>query len=104
MRSGARAFFPFPTGYEVQCNAIWFLTDFTESNGATRLARGSNIADDTLVFAQDDTKPAEMGERGSVLLYPGSVNHGGGAIRTDQLRIGLNITYNLAWLRQEETQ
>jgi ectoine hydroxylase-related dioxygenase (phytanoyl-CoA dioxygenase family) len=43
-------------------------------------------------------------DRGSVLFYSGSVNHGGGANRTDQVRIGLNITYNLAWLRQEENQ
>ena len=31
-------FFPFPTGYEVQCNSIWALSDFTEANGATRVA------------------------------------------------------------------
>jgi hypothetical protein len=96
-------FFPFPTGYEVQCNTIWALTEFTEANGATRIALGSNTADDTQAFTQDDTEPAEM-ERGSVLFYSGSVNHGGGANRTDRVRIGLNITYNLAWLRQEENQ
>ncbi|MGA7420581.1 MAG: phytanoyl-CoA dioxygenase family protein [Acidimicrobiales bacterium] len=96
-------FFPFPTGYEVQCNTIWALTEFTEANGATRIALGSNTADDTQAFTQGDTEPAEM-ERGSVLLYSGSVNHGGGANRTDRVRIGLNITYNLAWLRQEENQ
>jgi hypothetical protein len=96
-------FFPFPTGYEVQCNTIWALTEFTEANGATRIALGSNTADDTQAFTQDDTEPAEM-ERGSVLFYSGSVNHGGGANRTDRVRVGLNITYNLAWLRQEENQ
>jgi hypothetical protein len=96
-------FFPFPTGYEVQCNTIWALTEFTEENGATRIVLGSNTADDTQPFTQDDTEPAEM-ERGSVLFYSGSVNHGGGANRTDQVRVGLNITYNLAWLRQEENQ
>jgi hypothetical protein len=96
-------FFPFPTGYEVQCNTIWGLTEFTEENGATRIVLGSNTADDTQPFTQDDTEPAEM-ERGSVLFYSGSVNHGGGANQTDQVRIGLNITYNLAWLRQEENQ
>ena len=35
-------FFPFPPGYEVQCNTIWALTDFTEENGATRIVSGSN--------------------------------------------------------------
>jgi hypothetical protein len=96
-------FFPFPIDYEVQCNTIWALTDFTEANGATRIALGSNTADDTRIFTQDDTEPAEM-ERGAVLFYSGSVNHGGGANGTDQVRIGLNITYNVAWLRQEENQ
>jgi ectoine hydroxylase-related dioxygenase (phytanoyl-CoA dioxygenase family) len=96
-------FFPFPIGYEVQCNTIWALTEFTESNGATRVVLGSSTADDTQPFTQDDTEPAEM-ERGSVLFYSGSVNHGGGPNRSDQVRIGLNITSNLAWLRQEENQ
>jgi len=32
------------------------------------------------------------------------VYHGGGANRTDETRIGVNITYNVAWLRQEENQ
>jgi ectoine hydroxylase-related dioxygenase (phytanoyl-CoA dioxygenase family) len=42
--------------------------------------------------------------RGSVLFYSGSVYHGGGANHSDTTRIGLNITYNVAWLRQEENQ
>ena len=96
-------FFPFPAGYEVQCNTIWALTDFTEENGATRVVIGSNRAEDGLTFHHDDTVPAEM-ERGSVLVYSGSVYHGGGANRTDSVRTGINITYNLAWLRQEENQ
>ena len=96
-------FFPFPAGYEVQCNSIWALTDFTEANGATRVVIGSHRRPDGLSFTNDDTEPAEM-RRGSVLLYSGSVYHGGGANTTDETRIGLNITYNLAWLRQEENQ
>ncbi len=96
-------FFPFPAGYEVQCNTIWALTDFTEENGATRLVVGSNLKEDRLAFGPDDTEPAVMG-RGSVLFYSGSVYHGGGANHSDATRIGLNITYNVAWLRQEENQ
>jgi ectoine hydroxylase-related dioxygenase (phytanoyl-CoA dioxygenase family) len=96
-------FFPFPQGYEVQCNFIWALTDFTEENGATRLVVGSNLSEDRKAFGPEDTEPAVMA-RGSVLCYSGSVYHGGGANRSDAPRIGLNITYNVAWLRQEENQ
>jgi ectoine hydroxylase-related dioxygenase (phytanoyl-CoA dioxygenase family) len=55
------------------------------------------------VFVLDDTEPAEMA-RGSVVFYSGSVYHGGGANRSPATRIGLNITYAVAWLRQEENQ
>ena len=96
-------FFPFPKGYEVQCNTIWAMTDFTEENGATRVIPGSNHAEDRLQFEHADTECAEM-EKGSVLLYTGSVYHGGGANRSDRVRMGLNITYNLGFLRQEENQ
>ena len=96
-------FFPFPAGYEVQCNTIWALTDFTEENGATRVVLGSNLREDRLSFGPDDTEPATM-TRGSVLFYSGSVYHGGGANNSAGTRIGLNITYNVGWLRQEENQ
>ena len=96
-------FFPFPDGYEVQCNTIWAQTPFTEANGATRIVLGSNRGQDKLTYQHSDTEPAEM-ERGSVLFYSGRVYHGGGANQTDAVRVGLNITYNVAWLRQEENQ
>ena len=96
-------FFPFPKGYEVQCNTIWALTDFTEENGATRIIPGSNQFEDRLEFRAGDTIPAEM-EKGSVLFYNGSVYHGGGANRSDKPRIGVNLTYSVSWLRQEENQ
>jgi ectoine hydroxylase-related dioxygenase (phytanoyl-CoA dioxygenase family) len=96
-------FFSFPKGYEVQCNTIWAMTDFTEQNGATRVIPGSNEFDDKLRFEEKDTIPAEM-TKGSVLFYSGSVYHGGGANRSNETRVGINITYNLSWLRQEENQ
>jgi ectoine hydroxylase-related dioxygenase (phytanoyl-CoA dioxygenase family) len=96
-------FFPFPQGYEVQCNTIWAMTDFTALNGATRVVVGSHRFEDRLPFTEADTEPAEMA-KGSVLFYTGSLYHGGGANRSDAIRYGVNITYNAAWLRQEENQ
>jgi hypothetical protein len=96
-------FFPFPTGYEVQCNTIWAMNDFTEANGATRVIPGSNRLADKLQFAQSDTVPAEM-PAGSVVFYTGALYHGAGANRSDAVRHGLNLTYARAWLRQEENQ
>ena len=53
-------------------------------------------------------EPAEICQAvmpaGSLLLYTGSVFHGGGENRSAADRIGINITYSLAWLRQEENQ
>ncbi len=96
-------FFSFPKGYEVQCNTIWAMSDFTEANGATRVIPGSNRYDDKLTFKLEDTDPAEM-TQGSVLLYTGALYHGGGANQTDETRYAVNITYNRSWLRQEENQ
>ncbi len=96
-------FFPFPKGYEVQCNTLWALSDFTAENGATRVIPGSHLYDDKLEFKLEDTEPAEM-EAGSALIYTGAIYHGGGENRSDSVRCGLNITYAVSWLRQEENQ
>jgi ectoine hydroxylase-related dioxygenase (phytanoyl-CoA dioxygenase family) len=96
-------FFPFPQGYEVQCNTIWAMNDFTAENGGTRVVPGSNRAEDRLAFAEEQTQAAEM-PAGSVLFYTGALYHGGGANRSQSVRYGLNLTYVVSWLRQEENQ
>ena len=95
--------FPFPSTYQVTCNTLWAVTPFTAAKGATRVVPGSHRFDDGLQLTQADTEPAEM-EPGSVLLYLGGLYHGGGANTTDEVRVGLNITYAVSWLRQEENQ
>jgi ectoine hydroxylase-related dioxygenase (phytanoyl-CoA dioxygenase family) len=96
-------FFPFPKGYEVQCNTIWALTDFSEENGATRVIPGSHLHADRLQYKESDTEPAEM-EQGSVVFYSGALYHGGGGNRSGATRMGINLTYARSWLRQEENQ
>jgi len=88
---------------EPQLNTIWALTDFTAENGATRVAPGSIAWPDDRKPSEAEIAPAEM-PRGSVIVYTGSVFHGGGENRSDHDRIGVNLTYTLGWLRQEENQ
>jgi hypothetical protein len=96
-------FFPFPPGYDVQCNTIWAMTDFTAANGATRLIPGSHRMADRLELTHEQAIAAEM-PAGSVLFYTGALYHGGGANSSAEVRDGLNITYAVSWLRQEENQ
>lgn len=90
-------------GIEPQLNTIWALTDFTVENGATQVVPGSSAWPDDRKAEAHEITQAVM-QAGSVLVYTGSVFHGGGANQSDQDRWGLNLTYALGWLRQEENQ
>lgn len=94
--------YPFRADYHVQCNTMWALTDFTRDNGATHVCPGTSTMTD------DDANKiasiqAEM-TRGSVLFYDGKVLHGGGTNSSSDARQGVNITYGVGWVRQEENQ
>lgn len=95
-------FFAFPPDYHVQCNTMWALTDFTVENGGTHVLPGSSGLPDDEALAMPGAQ-VEM-RRGSVLFYDGKVFHGGGANRSDGPRQGVNITYAVGWVRQEENQ
>jgi len=86
------------------CNTMWALTDFTEENGATRLVPGSHRLDHSPRYGgQYDTIPAEM-TRGSVLIWHGSLWHGGGANRSSARRVGIAMNYCAGFIRQQENQ
>ena len=88
---------------EPQFNTIWALSEFRRENGATQVVLRSVDWPDTRRPEPEEICYAEM-EPGSVLLYSGSVFHGGGANVSKGDRIGVNMTYTLGWLRQEENQ
>ncbi len=88
---------------EITVTAIFALTDFSEENGATVVAPGSNHWEGTLPPTPPGTTCQATMPAGSALLYSGKVIHGGGANRTrDQWRVGLHAGFCRGWLRAEE--
>ncbi len=88
----------------IVCNTMWALTDFTADNGATRIVPGSHRADRSPAFGRSyESIPAEM-PAGSVLVWHGSLWHGGGANRTSRRRVGIAMNYCAGFLRQQENQ
>lgn len=88
----------------VVCNSMWALTDFTEENGATRIIPGSHKRDASPNYGQHyDSIPAEM-PKGSILVWHGSLWHGGGANKSDARRVGIAMNYCAGYIRQQENQ
>src|SRR5579883_3207642 len=86
------------------CNTMWAITDFTEENGATRLCPGTHTSDHSPnPLEHYDSIPAEM-SKGSVLVWVGSLWHGGGANRTTERRVGIAMNYCAGFIRQQENQ
>jgi ectoine hydroxylase-related dioxygenase (phytanoyl-CoA dioxygenase family) len=96
--------FPFPRGFDAEIATMWAVTDFTEVMGATRVVVGSHLWEDEPSEVDPALTTGAVMSKGSVLLYVGSIYHGGGANKSDVRRIGMNIGYSLGWLRQEENQ
>jgi ectoine hydroxylase-related dioxygenase (phytanoyl-CoA dioxygenase family) len=86
------------------CNSMWALTDFTEENGATRILPGTHLRDHSPAYGSEHASiPAEM-PRGSVLVWHGSLWHGGGANKSNAVRVGIAMNYCAGWIRQQENQ
>jgi ectoine hydroxylase-related dioxygenase (phytanoyl-CoA dioxygenase family) len=97
------AIYPLPEPHPpVVLNTMWPLDEFTESNGATRLVPGSHQwAAGRQPGAADPVLTATMSP-GSVMIYLGSLWHGGGANLTGQPRLGVILEYAAGWLRPQE--
>lgn len=96
-----QAIYPLPPTYgPVVVNTMWAFDDFTEPNGATRVIPGSHLGGPPP--AADAATESVAMTAGSVLFYPGTLWHGGGANTTDQPRLGVILEYAASWLRQQE--
>ena len=95
--------FRVPREIETQFSTIWALSEFTRENGATQIVPGSHLWPNDREHLAREIAYAEM-SKGSVLIYSGSVLHGGGRNNSDSIRTGLLLHYTLNWLRQEENQ
>jgi ectoine hydroxylase-related dioxygenase (phytanoyl-CoA dioxygenase family) len=86
------------------CNSMWAITDFTEENGATRLIPRSHLRSEVPnPLDHYETVAAEM-PKGSVLVWVGSLWHGGGANTTNARRVGIAMNYCAGYIRQQENQ
>jgi ectoine hydroxylase-related dioxygenase (phytanoyl-CoA dioxygenase family) len=86
-------------------NMVFFLDDFTEANGGTRVLPRSHLAANRIapdnVFTQDGTVAAE-GPAGSAFLFDSRLWHGTGPNRTDAERHGLFLFFIRYWMRPNE--
>jgi ectoine hydroxylase-related dioxygenase (phytanoyl-CoA dioxygenase family) len=83
--------------------SMWALDDFTAENGGTRFVPGSHL------FARTPDEPGDVEVRalempaGSVMIFHGSLWHGGGANTTpDVWRCGVNVQYCPGFVRQQQ--
>ena len=86
----------------ITINAIWALTDFTATNGATRIVPGSHKYDRAPEYGKDyETQLATM-PAGSVMLFDSALWHGGGANDSAARRFAFSCAYCWGWMRQQE--
>lgn len=96
------AFYPIPRPRPpLGAATVWAIDDFTASNGATAIVPGSHQ------WGQDRTpQDAEMSAAvmpaGSVVFYPGTFWHGGGANVSDAPRLAITCQYCEPWVRTQE--
>jgi ectoine hydroxylase-related dioxygenase (phytanoyl-CoA dioxygenase family) len=85
-------------------NSMWAITDFTEANGATRIIPGTHLLDHSPVYGRHYGSTCGEMTAGSILVWHGSLWHGGGANTTAARRRGIAMNYCAGWVRQQENQ
>jgi ectoine hydroxylase-related dioxygenase (phytanoyl-CoA dioxygenase family) len=90
--------YPLGRTIEAETNVVWALDEFTEDNGATRVARGSHRWDASRHPEPDELESVEM-PAGSALVYSGNLWHAAGENRSERSRRALISEHVLPWLR-----
>ena len=89
----------------VGLNIFFFLDDFTEANGATRLLPGSHLPENAVgldnIFSTDGTIAAAA-PAGTALIFDTRLWHGTGANKTDRDRRAVFMLFTRSWMRTVE--
>lgn len=88
---------------EILLSANIALTEFTKTNGATRVVPGSHLWSKSRKPEPHEITQAVM-PKGAALIYSGNVVHSGGANSDANIRVGLYLGYVASWLRPLENQ
>lgn len=87
---------PFPK-WEVMATACWVCDEFTKDNGATMVIPGSHIhkcpPPSSIIESKEGMRPV-IAPKGSIVIWNGSVWHGGLARKTPGQRVVLHMTYS----------
>ena len=87
--------------HEYLLNVIWPLTEFTVSNGATRVYPGTHKAAVETLDELGDPVVAVC-KPGDALCFLGSTVHGAGPNESEEVRRAVVIGYSLGWLKPYE--
>ncbi|MDP9962879.1 ectoine hydroxylase-related dioxygenase (phytanoyl-CoA dioxygenase family) [Variovorax paradoxus] len=80
---------------------IWAIDDFTAQNGSTVVVPGSHTWDDHRTPIDGEPIPCVM-SAGSVVVFLGTLWHGGGRNFSQESRLAVTCQYCEPWLRQQE--
>lgn len=95
-------FAPHSIDFPIVANTLFMLDDFTDENGATRVAPGSHRDGSYTSKAPPvETVPA-VGPAGTVMVFDGRLWHGTGANRSSSGRTALLAYYCRPFVRQQE--
>lgn len=80
---------------------VWAIDPFTSTNGATVVVPGSHVWPQDRRPSESEMIPCEM-PAGSVVLFLGTLWHGGGANFSSTARLAVTCQYCEPWVRQQE--